>query len=82
MNHQRIGLGLASLFLGIVVPVCHHIAIHAAIAGEQTNNIVTRMQSIFRFLPWIDWGYLVVMTIVGVILVASGMLAHSTSNGA
>ena len=82
MNHPRIGLGLAACFLGIIVPVLHHIALHAAIAERQTNNIVTRMQSVFEFLPWIDWLYLGIMLLAGVILIVSGIIARpGTSSG-
>lgn len=74
MNDRRIALGLAAWFLGIIVPVYHHVALHAAIAHEPTNNIITRIQNVFEFLPWVDWAYLTLMAATGALLVASGIL--------
>ncbi len=76
MNHSRIGLGLAACFLGIIVPVLHHIALHAAVAERPTNNIVTRMTNLFEYLPWVDWLYLVIMFLVGLALIISGMMSR------
>ena len=76
MNERRIGLGIAAWFLGIIVPIYHHIGLHAAIAHESTNNIVTRMESVFRFLPWIDWLYLALMFALGTILIVSGLVTR------
>ena len=73
MNTTRIGLGIAAWFLGILVPVMHHVLLHWPLAAESTNNIITRSQQLFRFLPWIDWIYLVAMAVVGLILVVSGI---------
>ena len=72
MNEKRLALGIAALFLGIIVPVYHHVALHAALAHERTNNIVTRMRTVFESLPWIDWVYLGLMWAVGLTLIASG----------
>jgi len=68
-----IKLGIATWFLGIFVPVMHHILLHWPLAAERTNNIITRSDSLFRNLPWIDWVYLVAMTLVGLVLVISGL---------
>jgi hypothetical protein len=73
MNSTRIGLGIAAWFLGILVPVMHHILLHWPLAAQSTNNIISRSQYLFRFLPWIDWVYLAAMAVVGLILVVSGM---------
>jgi len=74
LNDKRIGIGLAAWFLGIIVPVYHYVGLHAALANEQTNNIITRIRDVFEWLPWIDWVYLALMTIAGSVLVVSGML--------
>ena len=73
MNEKRIAIGLAAWFLGIIVPVYHHVGLHAALVNDQTNNIVTRMNSVFEYLPWIDWVYLALMFGVGAVLVISGL---------
>jgi hypothetical protein len=80
VNHTRIAIGLAAWFLGIIVPVYHHVALHAVVTSQSTSNIITRMQSVFRHLPWIDWVYLGAMTLVGLILVISGLKAQSATN--
>ena len=72
MNEKRIAIGIVACFLGIIVPVHHHIALHAAIAHERTNNNITRMQSVWDFLPWTDWAYCALMWIVGIALLLSG----------
>jgi hypothetical protein len=73
MDTVKISLGVKIWFLGIMVPVMHHILIHWPVAIQQTNNVVTRSQSLFRHLPWIDWVYLIAMAIVGLILILSGI---------
>ncbi len=78
MNCTKIGLGIAAWFLGILVPVMHHILLHWPIAGNQTDNIVTRSQSIFKYLPWMDSVYLYAMAVVGLLLILSGFKADKT----
>lgn len=78
MNDKRIAIGLAAWFLGVIVPVGHHVALHAAIAHERTNNDITRMRSVWNVLPWVDWAYLSLMVLVGAILVYSGLTAGRT----
>jgi len=73
MNCTRIGLGIAAWFLGILIPVMHHLLVHWPLADQQTNNIITRSQHVFKFLPWIDWVYLASMAIVGAVLIVSGI---------
>ena len=72
MDTTRIAWGIVAWFLGILVPVMHHVLLHWPLAAQQTNNIVTRSQSLFKYLPWIDWIYLAAMAFVGLILVVSG----------
>lgn len=78
MNTTKIGLGIAAWFLGILVPVMHHALLHWPIGAVSTNNIITRSQSLFRSLPWIDWVYLAAMATVGLILVISGIKSDDT----
>jgi hypothetical protein len=75
LNNRRILIGLIAWFLGIIVPVYHHVALHAAIAGQPFNNDITRMRWVWEFIPTIEWIYLAMMWIVGFILVGSGLLA-------
>lgn len=77
MNEKRIAIGLAAWFLGIIVPVYHHVALHAPLAGQPTSNIATRITSVFDYLPWIDWVYLALMCAVGAVLVLSGFFASN-----
>lgn len=72
MNEKRIGLGIVACTLGALLPVYHHIALHAAIAHENTSNAITRMQSVWNYLPWVDWIFLTLMWIVGLALILSG----------
>jgi len=72
MDTKRITLGIVAWTLGIIVPVMHHILLHWPLAAERTSNIITRSQSIFRHLPWIDWAYFVAMTLVGLVLIITG----------
>jgi hypothetical protein len=74
VNHRRILIGLIAWFLGIIVLVYHHVALHAAIAAQPSSNDITRMRWVWEFLPWVDWLYLTVMWLVGTILIISGML--------
>jgi hypothetical protein len=74
LNDRRIGIGIVTWFLGIIVPVYHHTALHAAISQQSTDNIITRLQIIFEYLPWIDWIYLALMFLVGSILIVSGIV--------
>ena len=74
MNEKRIGLGIAAWFLGIIVPVCHHVALFAAIANKSSSNVILDIQMVFNYLPWIDWLYLVLMLLVGAILIGSGIM--------
>ena len=78
MNTTRIAWGIVAWFLGILVPVMHHVLLHWPLAVQQTNNIVTRSQSLFRFLPCIDWVYLAAMAVIGLILVVSGIRSKQT----
>lgn len=72
MNTTRVGVGIAAWFLGILVPVMHHVMLHWPVATQPTNNVVRRSQAVFECLPWIDWVYLAAMAIVGLKLVVSG----------
>jgi hypothetical protein len=74
MNEKRIALGLAAWFLGIIVPVYHHVTLYAAMANRPSNNVIIDIQLVFNYLPWIDWLYLVLMLLVGAILIVSGMI--------
>ena len=73
MNNTRVGLGLAAWTLGILVPVMHHVLLHWPIAQHPTPNVVTRIEGVFRSLPWIDWAFLIAMAVVGAMLIVSGM---------
>lgn len=73
MDTKKLTLGVVAWTLGIAVPVMHHVLLHWPLAAESTNNIITRSDSIFRNLPWIDWVYLAAMALVGLALVASGL---------
>lgn len=75
MNNRRIFIGLIAWFLGIIVPVYHHVALHAAIASQPSSNDIERMRWVWEFIPAIDWIYLAMMWLVGFILVISGLLA-------
>jgi hypothetical protein len=76
MKTTRIGWGIIAWFLGILVPVIHHVLLHWPLAGRPTDNIVTRSQWVFSSLPWIDWVYLAAMAIVGLILIVSGIKSN------
>jgi uncharacterized membrane protein len=78
LNNRRIFIGLIAWFLGIVVPVYHHVALHAAIAGQPFNNDILRMRWVWEFIPTIEWIYLAMMWMVGFILVISGVRAGVT----
>jgi len=69
MNDKRIALGVLTWFLGIIVLVYHHVGV---VASKPDPNILPLMES-FTYLPWIDWVYLILMTIVGSVLIVSGM---------
>jgi hypothetical protein len=79
LNNKRIAIGLSAWFLGIIVPVYHHTALHAAIASQPFNNDIQRMQWVWEFIPTIEWIYLAMMWLVGFILVISGLLAGRRS---
>lgn len=74
MNNRRIFIGLIAWFLGIIVPVYHHAALHAAIASRPFDNDIERMRWVWEFIPTIEWIYLAMMWIVGFILVISGLM--------
>jgi hypothetical protein len=76
LNNTRIGLGMAAWFLGIIVPVYHHVGLHAALVNQSTNNIVERIHWVFDSLPWIDWVYLALMFALGGILILSGFVSR------
>jgi hypothetical protein len=75
MNHERIRMGMAAWFLGTVVPGLHQVLLHWPLAGQPTDNVVTRAGSLFEFLPWTDHVFFLAMAIFGTILVISGMRA-------
>ena len=75
MDTNRMAWGIIAWFLGILVPVMHHVLLHWPLAALPTNNIITRSQSLFQYLPWIDWVYLLAMAVVGLILIVSGIKA-------
>ena len=82
MNYPQMGLGIAAWFLGILIPVMHHVLLHWPLASQQTNNIITRSRHLFGALPWIDWIYLTAMRAVGAVLIVSGMrTANYLKNG-
>lgn len=59
MNHQRIALGLAAWFLGIIVPVGHHVA--ACLVASITRQSALNHFDQYRFwavLHWVEWVYL------------------------
>ena len=72
MDLKRITLGLAAWFLGIIVPVFHHVILVIAVMrrDKESTNMIHRL---FETLPWIDFVYLLAMGIVGAILIATGM---------
>ena len=78
MDCKKIGYGVWTWFLGILVPVMHHILLHWPLAHNQTDNIIQRSQSIFKFLPWIDSVYLYAMAVVGLLLILSGFKTDKT----
>ena len=78
MNTARICLGIMAWFLGIIVPVMHHVLLHWPLASQQTSNYVTRSQHLFKSLPAVDWVYLGAMAVVGLVLVVSGMRDQET----
>jgi len=80
MDCKQIGLGVCAWFLGVLIPTMHHVFLHWPLASQQTNNIVTRSQHLFKSLPWIDWVYLVAMGIVGAVLIISGMKTRIRTN--
>lgn len=73
MNPKLISLGITAWFLGIIVPVMHHVLLHWPLAAQRSSNDISRMQSIFRHLPWIDWIYLAAMAIFGTLILLSGL---------
>ena len=72
MDTTRIGWGIITWFLGIIVPTMHHVLLHWPIAWERTGNVITRSQHVFRSLPWVDWVYLIAMAVVGFHLIVTG----------
>jgi uncharacterized protein (DUF58 family) len=82
MNDKRILLGVITTFLGIIVPVVHHVLLYNAMAGRPSSNYISDMRSVFASLPWIDWAYLAFMLAVGVTLVVSGLLNRPAATSA
>ena len=80
MDLKRIALGVAAWFLGIIVPVSHHIMVVNAVMKQpkQSPNLVHRL---FETLPWIDYVYLLAMGIVGVVLIVSGVKGSIFNTG-
>jgi hypothetical protein len=78
MGIKKIAVGIAAWFLGIIVPVMHHVLLHWPLAAQRTSNTITRSQSVFRDLPWIDWAYLIAMGLVGLALINSGFKSCET----
>jgi hypothetical protein len=74
VDHRRVAVGVLAWFLGIIVPVYHHVALHAAIAHQPSNNDINRMRSVWEYLPWVDWAYLCLMFLVGAILIGPELL--------
>jgi len=73
MKTSRIGWGVIALFLGILVPTMHHVLLHWPAASQPHSNPLLRAELMLRALPWVDWAYLGIMTVVGLMLVMSGM---------
>jgi hypothetical protein len=71
LNDKRLAVGILAWFLGIVVPVYHHVGLHAAIAHGPSSNDITRIRDVWDWLPWVDWVYLALMFVVGAILIGS-----------
>ncbi len=74
MNHQRIALGLAAWFLGIIVPVGHHIV--ACLLASITRQSALNPYDLYRFweaLHWVEWVYMGLMAFVGLLLIRSGL---------
>jgi len=74
MELKRIGLGVATWTVGLLVPTGAHIMlINAAIQESGHSYSYHNMVKYFWDLPAIFWIYLVAMTLVGAALVLSGM---------
>ncbi|MFG0249736.1 MAG: hypothetical protein ACF8OB_12680 [Phycisphaeraceae bacterium JB051] len=80
MNHTRIVIGLAAWFLGIIVPVYHHTVIYTAAMEQGNIDYLRSIRYTFALLPIPDWIYLAAMSLVGLILVISGMKAQTVAN--
>ena len=80
MNITRIALGMIAWFLGIIVPVMHHVLLHWPLAAHEDLVSITilRSKALFGSLPWIEWGYLAAMAVVGLILIVSGISSKQT----
>ena len=72
MDCAKIRLGITTWTLGTVVPAAHHVLLHWPLAGQPTDNIVTRSQWLFKSLPWTDHVFFLAMAVVGAMLVISG----------
>ena len=74
MDLKRIGLGVAVWTVGLLVPTAAHIMlINAAIQESGHNYSYHSMVKYFWDIPALFWVYLVLMTVVGGVLVLSGM---------
>ena len=80
MNTNRIAWGIIAWFLGIIVPVMHHVLLHWPLAGQDNSVSIRVIQSrqLFAALPWVDWVYLAAMALVGLVLVVSGISSKQT----
>ncbi len=69
MSSKNIFHGAIIWFLGLLVPVAHHVGLMLAVMQEEgTRYSYHNMAKYFFHLPWVDWVYLLAMVAAGLII--------------
>jgi hypothetical protein len=81
MDTKKIVAGTVVWSIGLAVPAFYHaLLMHAAVQEDGLIYAYNTMVKYFFELPWVVWPYLIAMTIVGSILVVSGLRAGRRSD--
>jgi hypothetical protein len=72
---QRVSLGIKAIFLGMLLPVLHHLTLCFAIDYEGYGGINRFSMMMLRAVPWVYWVYLAIMLVIGIALLISGFIS-------